>query len=167
MPRSVSLVTTLADARSSPVSGLTGASQTFSTPSCGAIQASWVPSGEMRGHDPLGVAEEHGQGDEFSHADLPITCGRAGPARGLRPGQPATVRELAGPGWQTGIMDGQPEALIDLDAITANAAALRRHVGAAQVMAVVKSDAYGHGMVPRGPRRTGGRGDLAGRRAAG
>ena len=45
-------------------------------------------------------------------------------------------------------MDGQPEALIDLDAITANAAALRRHVGAAQVMAVVKSDAYGHGMVP-------------------
>jgi alanine racemase len=45
-------------------------------------------------------------------------------------------------------MDGQPEALIDLDAIKANVAALSRHVGAAQVMAVVKSDGYGHGMVP-------------------
>ncbi len=45
-------------------------------------------------------------------------------------------------------MDGQPEALIDLDAITANVAAIDRHVGAAQVMAVVKSDGYGHGMLP-------------------
>ena len=45
-----------------------------------------------------------------------------------------------------GVMDGQPEALIDLAAITANVAALSRHVGAAQVMAVVKSDGYGHGM---------------------
>ena len=45
-------------------------------------------------------------------------------------------------------MDGQPEALIDLDAITANVAALTRHVGSAQVLAVVKSDGYGHGMLP-------------------
>jgi alanine racemase len=44
-------------------------------------------------------------------------------------------------------MDGHPEALIDLDAIQANVGALCRHVGAAQVMAVVKSDGYGHGMV--------------------
>jgi alanine racemase len=44
-------------------------------------------------------------------------------------------------------MDGHPEALIDLDAIQANVAALCNHVGAAQVMAVVKSDGYGHGMV--------------------
>jgi alanine racemase len=43
-------------------------------------------------------------------------------------------------------MDGHPEALIDLDAIQANVAALCRHVGAAQVMAVVKSEGYGHGM---------------------
>jgi alanine racemase len=43
-------------------------------------------------------------------------------------------------------MDGQPEALVDLDAIQANVAALRRHVGSAQVMAVVKSDGYGHGL---------------------
>jgi alanine racemase len=46
-------------------------------------------------------------------------------------------------------MDGQPEALIDLDAIQANVAALRAHVrGGAQVLAVVKSDGYGHGMIP-------------------
>jgi alanine racemase len=44
-------------------------------------------------------------------------------------------------------MDGHPEALIDLDAIQANVAALCRHVGAAQVMSVVKSDGYGHGML--------------------
>lgn len=50
-------------------------------------------------------------------------------------------------GWQTWRMDGQPEALVDLDAIQANVAALRQHVGSAQVMAVVKSDGYGHGML--------------------
>jgi alanine racemase len=44
-------------------------------------------------------------------------------------------------------MDGHPEAVVDLDAIQANVAALNRHVGAAQVMAVIKSDGYGHGMV--------------------
>ncbi len=44
-------------------------------------------------------------------------------------------------------MDGQPEAVVDLDAIQANVAALRRHVGSAEVMAVVKSDGYGHGML--------------------
>jgi alanine racemase len=45
-------------------------------------------------------------------------------------------------------MDGHPEALIDLGAIKDNVSALARHVGGAQVMAVVKSDGYGHGMVP-------------------
>ena len=60
------------------------------------------------------------------------------------------VRHLANrsaAGWQTWRMDGQPEALVDLDAIQANVAALRQHVGSAQVMAVVKSDGYGHGML--------------------
>ncbi|HHU10995.1 MAG TPA: alanine racemase [Intrasporangiaceae bacterium] len=37
---------------------------------------------------------------------------------------------------------------VDLDAIASNVAALRSRVGAAQVMAVVKADAYGHGLVP-------------------
>jgi len=45
-------------------------------------------------------------------------------------------------------MDGHPEALVDLGAIKENVSALRRHVGAAQVMAVVKADGYGHGMIP-------------------
>ena len=45
-------------------------------------------------------------------------------------------------------MDGQPEALIDLGAIKDNVGALARHVGGAQVMAVVKSDGYGHGLLP-------------------
>ncbi len=45
-------------------------------------------------------------------------------------------------------MDGHPEALIDLGAIKDNVSALARHVGGAQVMAVVKSDGYGHGMIP-------------------
>ncbi len=37
--------------------------------------------------------------------------------------------------------------LIDLDALSANLAAIRRHVGV-PVMAVVKANAYGHGLVP-------------------
>ena len=44
-------------------------------------------------------------------------------------------------------MDGQPEAVVDLDAVQGNVAAICRHVGPAQVMAVVKSDGYGHGML--------------------
>jgi alanine racemase len=45
-------------------------------------------------------------------------------------------------------MGGLPEALIDLDAVRDNVAALRAHVGGPQVMAVVKADGYGHGMIP-------------------
>lgn len=45
-------------------------------------------------------------------------------------------------------MDGQPEVVVDLEAIRENVVALGRHVGSAQIMAVVKSDAYGHGMLP-------------------
>ena len=37
---------------------------------------------------------------------------------------------------------------VDLDAIAANVSTLRARVGSAQVMAVVKADAYGHGLVP-------------------
>ncbi len=37
---------------------------------------------------------------------------------------------------------------VDLDAIAANVGVLRDHAGRAQVMAVVKGDAYGHGLVP-------------------
>lgn len=37
---------------------------------------------------------------------------------------------------------------VDLDAIAGNVSTLRTRVGSAQVMAVVKADAYGHGLVP-------------------
>lgn len=39
-------------------------------------------------------------------------------------------------------------AQVDLDAIADNVAALKKRAGAAGVMAVVKADAYGHGLVP-------------------
>lgn len=44
-------------------------------------------------------------------------------------------------------MEGHAEAVIDLDAITGNVRALREHTRG-EVMAVVKSDGYGHGMIP-------------------
>ena len=40
------------------------------------------------------------------------------------------------------------EAVIDTTAITDNTAALGEHAGAAEVLAVVKADGYGHGMIP-------------------
>ncbi len=39
------------------------------------------------------------------------------------------------------------EAVVDLDAISANVATLRAHVGGRDLMAVVKADGYGHGIV--------------------
>lgn len=39
-------------------------------------------------------------------------------------------------------------AVIDLGAIRSNVESLARHAGTAQVMAVVKADAYGHGLLP-------------------
>lgn len=45
-------------------------------------------------------------------------------------------------------MDGHSEAVVDLAAIRSNVAAMVEHVGSAQVMAVVKSDGYGHGLLP-------------------
>lgn len=40
------------------------------------------------------------------------------------------------------------EVMVDLDAIAANVAALAEHARGAQVMAVVKADGYGHGLLP-------------------
>ena len=45
-------------------------------------------------------------------------------------------------------MKGRAAAVVDLAAITANLDVLRRQAGAADVMGVVKADAYGHGMAP-------------------
>jgi len=43
--------------------------------------------------------------------------------------------------------DARAEVVVDLDAIAANTAALRAHVGGLDLMAVVKADAYGHGIL--------------------
>ena len=42
----------------------------------------------------------------------------------------------------------QRSALVDLSAISANVATLRRLAGTAEVMAVLKADGYGHGLIP-------------------
>lgn len=42
----------------------------------------------------------------------------------------------------------QARVVVDLDAIVRNATTLKARVGDAQLMAVVKGDAYGHGLVP-------------------
>ena len=53
------------------------------------------------------------------------------------------------------------EAIVDLDAISANVAALHEHVGGRDLMAVVKADGYGHGIVESaGAARRGGAGWL-------
>jgi alanine racemase len=47
----------------------------------------------------------------------------------------------SGPRWRA-------QARVDLDAISANVGALRGYAAGAEVMAVVKADGYGHGIVP-------------------
>jgi alanine racemase len=44
-------------------------------------------------------------------------------------------------------MEAQARAVIDLGAVRGNVAALRRHAAGAGLMAVVKADGYGHGLV--------------------
>ena len=45
-------------------------------------------------------------------------------------------------------MDAPVEALVNLGTVRDNVTGLRRQAGGADVMAVVKSDAYGHGLIP-------------------
>jgi alanine racemase len=45
-------------------------------------------------------------------------------------------------------MDARAEIVVDLDAIRDNVAELKERVGTAQMMTVVKADAYGHGLLP-------------------
>src|SRR5690606_18863015 len=65
------------------------------------------------------------------------------------------------PGWQTGLTMSGPQdprapsvpfparvVVVDLAAIRHNVGVLKERAGAAEVMAVVKADAYGHGLVP-------------------
>ena len=54
------------------------------------------------------------------------------------------------PGGETlaGVNDFPARAVVDLGAVRANVRTLAAHAPTAQVMAVVKADAYGHGLVP-------------------
>jgi alanine racemase len=45
-------------------------------------------------------------------------------------------------------MDAPAEAQVDLGVVRDNVTGLRKHAAAADLMAVVKSDGYGHGMIP-------------------
>ncbi len=70
---------------------------------------------------------------------------------------PTTRLHRAAPGT-SGL---RAEAVVDLDAIATNTDALRRHVGGRDLMAVVKADGYGHGIVQAGrAARAGGAGWL-------
>ena len=64
----------------------------------------------------------------------------------LAPSPPAPDRSGRRAGERAGALPAVAE--IDLAAIRANVAALAERVGSAEVMAVVKADAYGHGLVP-------------------
>src|SRR5438309_886500 len=57
--------------------------------------------------------------------------------------------------------DARAEVVIDLDAIAANTAVLRERVGR-PLMAVVKADGYGHGLLPAARAVLAGGADLLG-----
>jgi alanine racemase len=69
------------------------------------------------------------------------------PSRADAPAGPASAGE---PSAAAGAADAhlRARAVIDLDALRSNVAALRAKAPGAGFMAVVKADAYGHGMVP-------------------
>src|SRR5271169_569284 len=83
MPRSVSSVTSRAAPQSTPDAPI-GATQTLSTPSCGAIQARRVPSGEMCGLTRSGLPNStvRGMRSTMAHA---YHTGRSAPT-GQPPG---------------------------------------------------------------------------------
>jgi alanine racemase len=83
-----------------------------------------------------------------SPAPRPAQGPPAGSSRGTLG---AAVLQPEGPAVHQGLTlaPGVPaEAVVDLDAVAGNVSALRERAGNAEVMAVVKADAYGHGLVP-------------------
>jgi len=58
------------------------------------------------------------------------------------------IRGLAAVGAQTPAPRETARATVDLDAICHNVEVLGEHAGSAAVMAVVKADGYGHGLLP-------------------
>jgi alanine racemase len=89
--------------------------------------------------DRSGTADADRSGTD---ADRSGTAGATGSAR---PGSTAET-----PGTSVRGRRGKPvraEAVVDLDAISNNVAALREHAAGRDLMAVVKADGYGHGIV--------------------
>jgi alanine racemase len=58
------------------------------------------------------------------------------------------IHGLAGVGLASPACRETARATVDLDVICGNVEVLREHAGSAAVMAVVKADGYGHGLVP-------------------
>src|SRR5450759_3578569 len=58
------------------------------------------------------------------------------------------IHRLAAGGVASPACRETARATVDLDAISRNVEVLRRYAGSAAVMAVVKADAYGHGLLP-------------------
>jgi alanine racemase len=58
------------------------------------------------------------------------------------------IRGLADKGVASPVCRETARATVDLDAISRNVQVLGRHAGSAAVMAVVKADGYGHGLLP-------------------
>ena len=58
------------------------------------------------------------------------------------------IHVVADPGVALPTCRETARATVDLDAITANVEVLRGHAGSAALMAVVKADGYGHGLLP-------------------
>jgi alanine racemase len=104
--------------------------------------------------DPSGTAEATGSAGPGRSAastvpaDPGSSAGNPGPAgRGSTADGPGTEQRV---GASIPFGTGKPvraEAVVDLDAISANVAALREHVAGRDLMAVVKADGYGHGIV--------------------
>src|SRR5690242_1951385 len=78
IPRSASSVTAFAPSHSTP-SALTGATHTLSTPSRGAIQASWRPSGEMCGLMRSGLPKSTSRGMRSAMPNAYHTAGHVSP----------------------------------------------------------------------------------------
>jgi alanine racemase len=57
-------------------------------------------------------------------------------------------RSVAGAGASSSGCRETARATVDLDAICRNVEVLRKHAGSAAVMAIVKADGYGHGLLP-------------------
>src|SRR5215470_694266 len=106
MPRSASSVTACAAPQSTPESsaapaGKIGATHTLSTPSRGAIQASWLPSGEICGLTRSGLPKSTSRGMSSTMPPC-LSHARPCPGRGARPARTHPPEPVAPSGRRAG-----------------------------------------------------------------